>query len=821
MIYNDYDTILRSLLAATSSDQVSKILEDLGDYADVGLDEPFGPLHIAWHAFGNNLSNISTIGLGTKSGRSLTERLTNAMDAILEARVPPHVQTPSSARAAAQQWFGRPVSGPDEGLFKWSYSDYGYDRLTSVVINSSGVETAPTIDVIDDGIGLTPEQFPGTILSLQSGNKIQKWYLIGAFGQGGASTLAFCDYALIVSRHRDNPGTIGFTVIRVLKLSGMYKEDTYAYLCLRDANGDVIVPSCEVGTTPLQLYRPHDKAKLPTLNKGTLVRHFTYNLMNLNKSLSPSPGNLYHFLHCTMFDPLFPFRLFDLRDPEKPRDELVAGSRNRLMKLVRESREKVSPTEETGSEMKHYRPMEYIVPYGTEEACLGIEYWVVLNYRKGHGTKREELTLRPQSNELYVQAGHPIVGTVNGQNQGELTAQLLRELSLGMVSRHIVIHVDATKADPRVRRQLFATTREGLKEGPVLENLIAVLRKMLEEDECLYAIERELTEKLAKREAQTTSDEVKRQVTRLLLEAGLQVREEGPSVARGTDAKQPVQSPRRGKYKVFEPLPTLPFPQVTKFAIVTPKPKMSIRINDNELVLVETDADAEFDRRGLIAIRSEPGCLEMAAKASLRGGRIRWRLRPRQIAKVGDTGKVIVTLTRPDGTQLSDMIDFEVLPTVEERTKKAKGYVPPFEIIPINPYDDPEKWTTAWPNLGEDAKPEDLTSVAYSPVRVGGGIYVYYSTVFTPFKEQVEKLKAESPALSELFRSNYEVWIGYHAILQENSQTVQVDGISDEILERLMEADRVRVARMQIKQAMQMAELMQRVMRGQAASEEL
>ena len=62
MIYNGYDTILRSLLAATSSDQVNKILEDLGDYADVGLDEPFGPLHIAWHAFGNNLKSFPILG---------------------------------------------------------------------------------------------------------------------------------------------------------------------------------------------------------------------------------------------------------------------------------------------------------------------------------------------------------------------------------------------------------------------------------------------------------------------------------------------------------------------------------------------------------------------------------------------------------------------------------------------------------------------------------------------------------------------------------------------------------------------------------------
>ena len=65
---------------------------------------------------------------------------------------------------------------------------------------------------------------------------------------------------------------------------------------------------------------------------------------------------------------------------------------------------------------------------------------------------------------------------------------------------------------------------------------------------------------------------------------------------------------------------------------------MEIHLNDIETVLAETDADAEIDRRGLIAIRTEPDCLELAAKAPLRGGRLRWRLKPRVTAKAQDRG---------------------------------------------------------------------------------------------------------------------------------------------------------------------------------------
>jgi len=519
-----------------------------------------------------------------------------------------------------------------------------------------------------------------------------------------------------------------------------------------------------------------------------------------------------------MFDPILPFRLVDLRpqNPENNRAELVTGSRNRLMKLVKSGKDDSSDPLQTGSTMKHYRAMEFVVPPGGSKPCIGIEYWVVFNFRKpASGTKKDQLVLRPHSNELYVQTGHPIIGTLNGQNQGELTSQLLRDLGLGMVARHIVIHIDATNADRKVRRELFATTREGFKDGTVLNEITQVLRKMLEEDANLFAIEKELTEKLAQREAQSTSEEVRKQVTRLLLEAGLEVNQEGSSVAPGGTETRPAPKPGTRKRPTRpDPLPTLPFPEVTKFKIVVPTGKMLIAQNDIDFVLVETDADAEFDRRGLVAIRCEPGFLELASKSPLRGGRIRWRLRPRATAKQGDVGKVIVSITKLDGTQMTDSFDFEVLPLAEEKVKTAKGLVPPFEIIPIDPTEDAEIWASVWPDLAEADEDEQAT-VAYKPLRIGGGINVYYSKVFTPYKQMRGGLLTNLPGLADFFKTNYEIWIGYHAILQENSRNTPGAEIEVEVLDKLLEMDRVRVAQMQVRQALNSAELMEKVLQAQ------
>ena len=157
-----------------------------------------------------------------------------------------------------------------------------------------------------------------------------------------------------------------------------------------------------------------------------------------------------------------------------------------------------------------------------------------------------------------------------------------------------------------------------------------------------------------------------------------------------------------------------------------------------------------------------------------------------------------------------------VLAGQEQKTKKAKGLVPQFDVIPINPTDDPEQWTAAWPLLGEDASEDDLASVAYKPVSVGGGIVVYYSTIFGPFTEQMEKLKGEAAAMPSLFRTNYEIWIGYHAILQENARAEMKAEIDDEQLESILEEDRTRVAKMQVKQARSTADLMRKAIAGKS-----
>ncbi len=82
---------------------------------------------------------------------------------------------------------------------------------------------------------------------------------------------------------------------------------------------------------------------------------------------------------------------------------------------------------------------------------------------------------------------------------------------------------------------------------------------------------------------------------------------------------------------------------------------------DNQVVRIETDANFKLDREKRIAIRFDPLKLDVATESYLHEGRKKYRLRPTKDAVAGDTGQVIATITRWDGSQLEANVPFEIL----------------------------------------------------------------------------------------------------------------------------------------------------------------
>lgn len=825
MALSKHVDVLRALLRATRPSEVRKILSDLGDREELSVFEPFSQLGYVWRFYGENDSNLSTINLGSKPGRSLTERVTNGIDAVIERRMLEHAgDPPASPMAAVGKFFGRPPSTAENGVYKWKDSDaLGHDRLVRVVMSSGDIPTERTVDVVDAGIGIRPQDFSKTILSLQKGNKIKKPYLIGAFGQGGSASVGFSKYTLVASRHVEQPNVVAFTVVKQKYLPEPYRWPAYTYLAL-DGEGET-VPHFELEGV-LDLWDFAGANKPDGLHHGTIVRHYGYSLSGLEKTLSPSPGNLYHLFQYMLFDPLLPFRVIDLSADRPSKDERITGSRNRLMsytvggtkvdELFEDDVEGDKAAEGTGTTLRHHKAREMVRPPNEETPSIGVEYWVPLNRRK----VKDRIALRSSSSDLFVDRNYPIIGTMNGQNQGELAAKILRDMGLPLLSRHMVLHIDVTHASSNARQSLFSSTREGFRDGDVLIELVRVIRNMLEDDEKeLLAIERELTNEIVAKEMSGASADVKKEIVSLLRDAGFKTGDKGDVLVPAPDGNQEIEAPpKKGpKPKVPQsPLPTLPYPQVTFLKIVYPEDELRVAMQDNHSVRIETDANFRFDREGRLAIRAEPGALEVASKGELVGGRMLWRLRPAASATAGQKGDVVVTLTKPDGSQLSERVPFEVLPPRVEKAKTEKGEVPKFDVVPVDPEENPETFDRLWSDRGELQK----NQVAYKAEKTADGIFVYYSTAFEPFADQKKKLGTK-PEYSTRFEHNYKVWIGYHAIiqLQQRASTSSVLDGDDSKLDTVQEMERAMVAEMQVKQAMRVTELQMSAAKAAVAAE--
>lgn len=799
MTFTTMEQLFAAIIYCTKPSEIKDILFQLGDRPELKIEEAFGFGNFQWRFYGERDSNISTINLGSKPSRSIIERITNAVDAVLEKEMEVRGGTPpSTPMEAAKLWFGRPPSTNDTGIFTWNdFAQYDHDKHVSVALLPGDEDQLPTIDIKDNGIGILSENFHNTILSLQKGIKLTRKYLAGAFGQGGSQTLSFSKYTVIISRRLDS-NEVAFTIIKKMTLPEEYGEDAYVYMALRNNSATTIKVPSILSDSALNLYPKIEgtlSEKIRYVKSGTVVRHIGYRLEGAAGKLGPDKGNLYHLLNYLLFDPIIPFRVLDFRDSANPNNQLITGSRNRLMLLTLEDFQ----SGDTGTEIKTYAPREMISPLDNNNPCIALEYWIAFNWKK----VGQKITLRTKSNGVYIDENHPILSTLNGQNQGEQTARIFKDLGLQMVGKHAIVHIDATRATKDVRTNLFASTREGFKEEQALKEILDILKNMLQEDETLFALERELLDKLLESETRETDAEVKKEITDLLLEAGFEGRMDGDTIGPGeggnhfstgrTNGRRPRPTP-------VTPLPTLPWPDVTRFEIVYPLSSLEIPKEVNRVIRIETDANFRYDREKRITLRFDPDVLEIASYQELNGGRKYWRVKCKQGIEDLPTGRAIATLTLPDGQQIISEIPFIVLPPILIPSTNSKGLVPEFDIKQTSP--DEDNFTTVWEDLGED-NPED---VAYKYLKTpNGALMVFYNTHFTPYKAQVEALQ-RNPAVLSLFIKNYEIWIGYHSILQQR----QVSNYSDEAhFEKIQEKERALVAEMQIKQALKTANLQQ------------
>lgn len=693
--------------------------------AAINAFEEAYPSGLRWVPFGGRENNRGAIEASADPGRSVVERATNGIDAVLEAEYERHAGRPTcrSPKEAATAW----LNVPEGGLSEMTPAQRRTlaQRVTIKILPGNGRESR-IVEIRDRGIGISPEQMPSTILSLNAPNKLQKHYLTGIYGQGGSSTFAVSKYTLIASRYNNHP-TVGFTVVRFLDLPPEdYKTGYYVYLTL-----DGVVLQVELSQEEFQT--------------GTQVKHFGYDLSNYTSPVGPD--SIYGLLNRVLFDPVMPVwldnRVHDYR-------RVIKGSRNALNGAVDEGDE-----DRRGPTLSHHTKMFYVTlgDYGR----IGIEYWVL-----ERPTKENRDPIR-----AFVKPSKPIILTLNGQNHAELSRLLIKkDADLPYLTQRLICHVDCNSLSPAAKRALFASTREDARRGIVLDLIQQELVKALKSDDELTRLNNEARERSLRERDVSAEQEMRREVARLLRIHGLEVTEPvGGAITKEDLEDERPTHPRRARPKP-RPIELHEPPTYIRILWEENEP-ITFYPGQRRYIRIETDANSNYhnpndpavSRINIIVIN---GGVMRCGSTPLQGGRMRTILEAVTNVNVGDTGTIRVELTRPGLPILSDERPYLIVETPPVRQASRRVTLPPFDVRPVNGPEDP-----IWSELGWS---DDINSVASSAVPESGRLVIYYSTLFPKYANQRVAFEHRDPPLADSFTKRYEIWLAVHSLLLYQDQ---------------------------------------------------
>jgi len=222
---------LSELLSIYKPEQLNEFLRKHINYDLETKELLLEDINDNWTCVGDTKYNLSAINMLKDSGKGLIERITNGIDAVLEKEKELHqIYNPKTADDIVKVAFPRYYENKMKIKLGEANRQNACESADKVIvaINDSTKSNRPTIDVVDQGNGIKGEKFGDTILSIHKGNKstTDKNYLIGAFGQGGSTSLPFSFATIIVSKRE---GRTYFTIVKKCLFSDM-KMDTYVYL---------------------------------------------------------------------------------------------------------------------------------------------------------------------------------------------------------------------------------------------------------------------------------------------------------------------------------------------------------------------------------------------------------------------------------------------------------------------------------------------------------------------------------------------------------------------------------------------------------------
>lgn len=750
------EAVVRRLASCKTSAEAQALLKELLDHHGA----KFRPL-------GDMPGNHGAVEVGGNADSAMIERGTNAIDATLDLKAErePALKALRSPREFVEKAYGIPG-----GQLAEEHRVKKLERLVEEAgifyrFHNGDRSRTMTIDVRDHGIGIAPDLMPNTILSLHGTNKISKWYLMGQFGQGGAPTLRFSDFSIILSRkavlEEGEEDAVGFTILLYRDPKEDERFGSYVYVVGADNN----------------LFR----VPAPALNfePGTLVRHINFQV-GFASSLVASSA--YSVLHARLFDPLLPAWMeFRVPPGTKGAGSLVRrrifGNRRRLTR---------SPYVEAQDERWTFL---------AEDEALGkliVRYWVLKS-----DTDRSKKSSFRSTKGSFVDPNYPIHVTYLGQSHAVLPKGLLKaRCKLPFTYDHVIVQVDSDGVTRKGRQRLFTATREQLtSEGKALVEQ-AITRCLLD-DPTLREIEEERRERQFEEGLRESTEDLRRALAEML--DRIRPGKYSVKIPIKADGKgKPRKRVRKKKYRGGEPHPTQPdFP--TYLRIASRGDPLKFYLDGTRTILIETDApDGFLSKRGArarLALAPETAKVldPRSQDVDFKNGWLRITVRLSDGAKKKTEFQVKIILRfRKDGkdVQLDDTrLGLVVEGTGGPSDKEQKIDAP--LVIPV------KREMSQWVELG-------WSEADVAEVKGNGGTSIIYVSLENEWLTGTLTRAKWSRAHMEYMRSRYVVQTAFHAFLLHEEGPPQLEGLPEayaealedpELTERLRKAELVRAVR--------------------------
>ena len=254
------------------------------------LEEALGAGLVKRRPIGDKLYNRGPIEINSDLKSGIAEKVTNGIDAVIELFI------------ATKRFDGVPKS-PGEAVRQIMASEENF--VFVITKDQKGTKESPVnLTFVDHGTGIRRERIPSTIMSLTEGNKTDKAYLMGSFGQGGQAMNRWVSACLTTTRHHESPNEVSFTVSEEVYLEDI-DEVSYQYIVGQDdlplsvtmddieRLGIDIVDAHEATAYKIADRKSTDDAFLLPKEHGTVIRCFDVNYRDKTRGYAAVRENLF------------------------------------------------------------------------------------------------------------------------------------------------------------------------------------------------------------------------------------------------------------------------------------------------------------------------------------------------------------------------------------------------------------------------------------------------------------------------------------------------------------------------------------------------